>query len=602
MRKKNNIEEIIEKKNVKKDNNAKKAAKTAGSSMVEKIAPKAEKNEKSEKKKPNTVQIIPLGGVDGIGMNMTAFEYGEDILLVDCGMAFPEENMPGVDVVIPDFTYLVKNAHKVRGLVLTHGHEDHIGAVPYLLKKVPCEVYGTRLTLGILDGKLAEHNIRTQDLYEVRAGEMITLGTFDVEFIHVNHSMPDAVALCITTPCGRIVHTGDFKIDFTPIGTTPIDLGRFAELGRKGVKLLMCDSTNAERPGYTPSESTLNASFDRIFRDDKRRVVIATFSSNVHRVQQILEACAAAGRKVALTGRSLQNVLRAAQRLGYIEIPEGLVIDIADCKYFPPEQLAIITTGSQGEPMSALYRMAFGAHPMVSLSASDLVVLSASCIPGNEKLVTKIINELYKLGVEVITDRTDDVHVSGHACREELKVLHSLVKADCFVPLHGEYKHLVAHANLARSLGTKSTGIMIPETGRAIEMDRRGIHWGNTVEAGRVMIDGAGGEGVESAVLRDRRNLSESGIVVITAGITPWGDLSVLPEIITKGFVYVKENEELLQYLADMARKFLSKSLDKGMNDPQALGARLKDDMANIICQKTRRKPMVVTNIFVTEM
>ncbi|MBO5735348.1 MAG: ribonuclease J, partial [Clostridia bacterium] len=341
--------------------------------MVEKIAPKAEKNEKSEKKKPNTVQIIPLGGVDGIGMNMTAFEYGEDILLVDCGMAFPEENMPGVDVVIPDFTYLVKNAHKVRGLVLTHGHEDHIGAVPYLLKKVPCEVYGTRLTLGILDGKLAEHNIRTQDLYEVRAGEMITLGTFDVEFIHVNHSMPDAVALCITTPCGRIVHTGDFKIDFTPIGTTPIDLGRFAELGRKGVKLLMCDSTNAERPGYTPSESTLNASFDRIFRDDKRRVVIATFSSNVHRVQQILEACAAAGRKVALTGRSLQNVLRAAQRLGYIEIPEGLVIDIADCKYFPPEQLAIITTGSQGEPMSALYRMAFGAHPMVSLSASDLV-------------------------------------------------------------------------------------------------------------------------------------------------------------------------------------------------------------------------------------
>ena len=602
MRKKNNIEEIIEKKNAKKDNNAKKAAKTAGSSMVEKIAPKAEKNEKNEKKKPNTVQIIPLGGVDGIGMNMTAFEYGEDILLVDCGMAFPEENMPGVDVVIPDFTYLVKNAHKVRGLVLTHGHEDHIGAVPYLLKKVPCEVYGTRLTLGILDGKLAEHNIRTQDLYEVRAGEMITLGTFDVEFIHVNHSMPDAVALCITTPCGRIVHTGDFKIDFTPIGTTPIDLGRFAELGRKGVKLLMCDSTNAERPGYTPSESTLNASFDRIFRDDKRRVVIATFSSNVHRVQQILEACAAAGRKVALTGRSLQNVLRAAQRLGYIEIPEGLVIDIADCKYFPPEQLAIITTGSQGEPMSALYRMAFGAHPMVSLSASDLVVLSASCIPGNEKLVTKIINELYKLGVEVITDRTDDVHVSGHACREELKVLHSLVKADCFVPLHGEYKHLVAHANLARSLGTKSTGIMIPETGRAIEMDRRGIHWGNTVEAGRVMIDGAGGEGVESAVLRDRRNLSESGIVVITAGITPWGDISVLPEIVTEGFVYVKENEELLQYLADMARKFLSKSLDKGMNDPQALGARLKDDMANIICQKTRRKPMVVTNIFVTEM
>ena len=418
----------------------------------------------------------------------------------------------------------------------------------------------------------------------------------------MNHSMPDAVALCITTPCGRIIHTGDFKIDFTPIGTTPIDLGRFAELGKKGIKLLMCDSTNAERPGYTPSESTLNASFDRILDDDKRRVVIATFSSNVHRVQQILEACARAGRKVALTGRSLQNVLRAAQQLGYIQIPEGLVIDIADCKCFPPEQLAIITTGSQGEPMSALYRMAFGAHPMVSLSSSDLVVLSASCIPGNEKLVTKIINELCKLGVEVITDRTDDVHVSGHACREELKLMHSLVKADSFVPLHGEYKHLVAHASLARSLGTKASNILIPESGRAIEMDRRGIHWGDTVECGRVMIDGAGGDGVESAVLRDRRSLSESGIVVITAGITPWGDISVLPEIVTKGFVYVKENEELLQYLADMARKFLAKSLDKGMNDPAALGARLKDDMANVICQKTRRKPVVVTNVFVTEL
>ncbi len=598
MRKKNNIEEIIEKKNAKKENNAKKAA-GAMANFEERIAPKPPK---AEKKKPNTVKIIPLGGVDGIGMNMTAFEYGEDILLVDCGIAFPEENMPGVDVVIPDFSYLAKNADKVRGLVLTHGHEDHIGGVPYLLKKVPCEVYGTRLTLGILDGKLAEHNIRTEDLYEVRAGEMLTLGVFDVEFIHVNHSMPDAVALCISTPCGRIVHTGDFKIDFTPIGTTPIDLGRFAELGRKGVKLLMCDSTNAERPGYTPSESTLNASFDRIFGDDKRRVVIATFSSNVHRVQQILEACAGAGRKVALTGRSLQNVLRAAQQLGYIEIPEGLVIDIADCKYYPPEQLAIITTGSQGEPMSALYRMAFGAHPMVSLSSSDLVVLSASCIPGNEKLVTKIINELCKLGVEVITDRTDDVHVSGHACREELKLMHSLVKADSFVPLHGEYKHLVAHANLAKSLGTKPSNILIPESGRAIEMDRRGIHWGDTVECGRVMIDGAGGEGVESAVLRDRMHLSESGIVVITAGITPWGDISVMPEIVTKGFVYVKEHEELLQYLTDMARKFLTKALDKGINDPTALGTRLKDDMANTICQKTRRKPVVVTNIFVTEM
>ncbi len=590
MKKKNNIEEIIERKKAKKEKNAAKS----GEHLVEKIAPKPQK---AEKKKPNTVKIIPLGGVDGIGMNMTAFEYGEDILIVDCGIAFPGEDMPGVDVVIPDFTYLVKNADKVKGLVLTHGHEDHIGAVPYLLKKLPCEVYGTRLTLEILDGKLQEHNIRTEDLFEIRAGEMITIGEFDVEFIHVNHSMPDAVALCITTPCGRIVHTGDFKIDFTPIGTTPIDLARFAELGRKGVKVLMCDSTNAERPGYTPSESTLNASFERILHDDTRRVVIATFSSNVYRVQQILDACAKADRKVALTGRSLQNVVRAARHLGYINIPEGLMIDISECKYFPPEKLAIITTGSQGEPMSALYRMAFGAHPMVALSSTDLVVLSASCIPGNEKLVTKIINELYKLGVEVITDRTDDVHVSGHACREELKVLHSLVKADSFVPLHGEYKHLVAHANLAKSLGTKPQNILLPEAGRIIEMDRRGIHWGDTVECGRVMIDGAGGAGLETAVLRDRINLAESGILFISAGVTSEGELAILPEIVSRGFVYVKENEELLQYLEDMAKKFLQKSLDRGLTDPAALGARLKDDMSNTVYQKTKRKPVIVTLI-----
>ena len=592
MKKKNNIEEILEKKAAKKEKNAA----GNGANLVEKIAPKAKKPA-AEKKKPNTVKIIPMGGVDGIGMNMTAFEYGEDVLVVDCGIAFPGEDMPGVDVLIPDFTYLVKNAHKVRGLVLTHGHEDHIGAVPYLLKKVPCEVYGTRLTLGILDGKLQEHNIRTEDLFEIRAGEMLTIGAFDVEFIHVNHSMPDAVALCITTPCGRIVHTGDFKIDFTPIGTTPIDLARFAELGRKGVKVLMCDSTNAERPGYTPSESTLNASFDRIFSDDTRRVVVATFSSNVHRVQQILDACAKAGRKVALTGRSLQNVVRAARHLGYIDIPEGLVIDISECKYFPPEQLAIITTGSQGEPMSALYRMAFGAHPMVALSSSDLVVLSASCIPGNEKLVTKIINELYKLGVEVITDRTDDVHVSGHACREELKVLHNLVKADSFIPLHGEYKHLVAHANLAKALGTKPQNILLPEAGRIIEMDRRGIHWGEAVESGRIMIDGAGGEGLESAVLRDRINLAESGILFVTAGVTPEGEIAVLPEIVSRGFIYVKENEELLQYLEEMARKFLQKSLDRGLSDPAALGNRLKDDLFNVVYQKTKRKPIIVTVI-----
>ncbi len=572
-----------------------KTTKTTRTTQKKNATAKTASAAREPKAPRNAVKIIPLGGVDGIGMNITAFEYGDDIIVVDCGISFPQADMPGVEVVIPDFTYLQRNEDKLRGLLLTHGHEDHIGAVPYLLKKVKCDVYGTRLTLGILDGKLTEHNIRTEDLYEVRAGEVLSLGVFDVEFIHVNHSMPDSVSLCINTPCGRIIHTGDFKIDFTPIGTTPIDLARFAELGKKGVRLLLCDSTNAERSGYTPSESTLTASFDRIFNDNTRRVIIATFSSNVHRVQQILEACARCGRKVALTGRSLQNVLRAAQDLGYIKIPDDLVIDIADCKHYPPEKLAIITTGSQGEPMSALYRMAFGAHTMVSLGPNDLVVLSASCIPGNEKLVTKIINELYKRNVSVITDRTDDVHVSGHACREELKLLHSLVHADCFVPVHGEYKHLVAHANLAKELGVPAKNVLLPEAGRIIEMDRRGIRAGGTVEAGQVMIDGGLGDGVESAVLRDRTNLSESGIVFITAGINREGELVFGPELVTRGFVYVKESEELLRYFTDMARKFLLKSMERGLHDPVALGARLKDDMLNAIYQKTKRKPVVVT-------
>ncbi len=556
----------------------------------------------SQRASRNVVRIIPLGGVDGIGMNITAVEYGEDILIIDCGIMFPREDMPGVDVVIPDFTYLMNNAHKVRGLLLTHGHEDHIGAVPYLLKNLPCDVYGTRLTLGILDGKLNEHNIRTRNLYEVRAGEALSLGVFDVEFIHINHSIPDSVALCITTPCGRILHTGDFKIDFTPIGTTPIDLARFAELGRKGVRLLLCDSTNAERPGYTPSESTLTASFDRIVNDESHRIVIATFSSNVHRVQQILEACDRAGRKVAMTGRSLQNVLRAAQELGYIEIPDGLVIDLNECRHYPPEKVAIITTGSQGEPMSALYRMAFGAHQQVTLGPSDLVVLSSSCIPGNEKLVTKIINELCKRNVAVITDRTDDVHVSGHACREELKIIHSLVHADCFVPVHGEYKHLVAHANLAKALGMPDRNVLIPEAGRVIEMDRRGIRAGETVEAGTVMIDSGGGGGVESAVLRDRNSLAESGVVFITAGITNDREIAFHPEIRTCGFVYVKENEELLHSLADSASRLLQKALDRGLHDTAALSNRLREDMLSVIFQKTHRKPVVCVQIVRVEI
>ena len=549
----------------------------------------------SGKESKSNVKIIPLGGVDGIGMNMTAFECGDDIIVVDCGIAFPGEDMPGVEVVTPDFTYLQKNEDKLRGLILTHGHEDHIGSVPFFLKQVKCDVYATRLTLGILQYKLEEHQIRTDDLYEVRAGEIVTLGNFDVEFIHVNHSMPDSVALCIGTPVGRIVHTGDFKVDYTPVGTTPIDLARFAELGKKGVRLLLCDSTNAERPGYTPSESILTASFDRIFSETSKRVVIATFSSNVYRIRQVLDASEKWGRKVAVTGRSMQNVLKASQKLGYINIPDGLLIDLAECKLYPPEKLTILTTGSQGEPMSALYRMAFGEHPLVSLGPTDLVVLSASCIPGNEKTVTRIINELCKRSVDVITDRTDDVHVSGHACREELKLIHSLVHPDCFVPVHGEYKHLVVHARLAKELGMAANQVLIPEAGKVIELDRHGIRFAGNVEAGKVMIDGGFSGGVESAVLRDRTLISENGVVFVTVTIDRGYGIAAGPELATKGFVYVKDSEELMEYLREMAHKFVQNAIDRGLSDPVSVGTRLKEDLSNTIFQKTHRKPVIVT-------
>ena len=556
--------------------------------------PKKTRKAEPKAKDQRIVKIIPLGGVDGIGMNMTAFECGDDLIVVDCGLAFPGEDMPGVELVTPDFSYLRRNADKLRGLILTHGHEDHIGSVPYFLKKLNCDVYATRLTLGILQYKLEEHQLRTDNLYEVRAGEVVTLGNFDVEFIHVNHSMPDSVALCIGTPCGRILHTGDFKVDFTPVGTTPIDLPRFAELGSKGIKLLLCDSTNAERPGYTPSESILTASFDRILGETKKRVVIATFSSNVYRIGQVLEASEKWGRKVAVTGRSMQNVLKAAEKLGYIKIPDGLLIDLSECKLFPPEKLTILTTGSQGEPMSALYRMAFGEHPMVSLGVTDLVVLSASCIPGNEKTVTKIINELCKRSVDVITDRTDDVHVSGHACREELKLIHSLVRPEYFVPLHGEYKHLVMHSRLAREMGLSADHIFIPEAGRVIEMGAFGVRVGGSVEAGKVMIDGGHSDEVESGVLRDRTNLSESGVLVVSVTLDRGYGIAAGPEILTKGFVSVEENEVLLDYLRGMAYKFVQSSLDKGNSDPVSVASRLKDDLANAVYQKTHRRPVIL--------
>ena len=553
----------------------------------------------SKPKKPK-VNIVFLGGVDGIGMNCTAFEYANDIIIVDCGVAFPEDDMLGVDLVIPDFTYLENNAEKVRGLVITHGHEDHIGAVPHFLKKfnnVP--VFATRLTLGIIEGKLSEHGIRNAKLYEVHAGDNINLGSvFQVEFINVNHSMPDACALCITTPCGKILHTGDFKVDFTPVGEKPIDLARIAELGRKGIRLLLCDSTNAERAGYTPSESSLAESFDRIFNNEKRRVIIATFSSNVHRVQQIINASEKYGRKVAVSGRSMLNFVNAARKLGYLELPEDMLIDLYEADKYPPDMVTIITTGSQGEPMSALYRMAFGEHNQVTLGSSDLVVLSSSAIPGNEKLITKIINELFKRGTDVITYSNYDVHVSGHACREELKLMHALVSPEYFIPVHGEYKHLVAHAALARSMGMHESRIILPEIGRVVEISKRSLKPAGIVQAGAVMVDGSGA--VENnVVLRDRKRLSEDGVIIVTAGVDmEYACISVPPEVITRGFVYEKENEELIGRITESARNSLIRNFAKGVDDIEVLRTRLRDDIAEYARKRTKHKPVIIINLF----
>lgn len=547
-------------------------------------------------KKPK-VKIVFLGGVDGIGMNCTAFEYANDIIIVDCGVAFPEDDMLGVDLVIPDFSYLENNAEKVRALLITHGHEDHIGAVPFFLQKFPkVPVFATRLTLGIIEGKISEHGIKNARLNEVHAGDILNLGAvFQTEFINVNHSMPDACAICIQTPCGRILHTGDFKVDYTPVGERPIDLARIAELGRKGIRLLLCDSTNAERPGYTPSESSVGDSFDRIFNNETRRIVIATFSSNVHRVQQIIYASEKFGRKVAITGRSMQNFFNAAVKLGYLDVPEDIMIDLADVKKYPPERVTVVTTGSQGEPMSALYRMAFGEHNQLSLNSNDLVVLSSSAIPGNEKLITKIINELFKRGTDVITYSNYDVHVSGHACREELKLIQALTHPEFFMPVHGEYKHLIAHADLACEMGVPEHKILIPEIGRVFEMSKRSLKPAGNVEAGAVMVDGSGIGEVNGAVLRERKRLSEDGVIIVSAGVdTEYMCISIPPEVATRGFVYEKENEELIGKLAEAAHNSLMRNFAKGVDNINVLQTRLRDDIAEYARRRTKHRPMIV--------
>ena len=568
----------------------------------------AEKAKKTEKKKtgqppldPNAkLRIIPLGGLSEVGKNISVIEYGEDIIVVDCGMGFPDEDMPGIDLVIPDITYLENNKDRIRGIFLTHGHEDHIGAIPYALRTINPSIYGTKLTLGIIKNKLEEHVLaHTPKLVEVKAGDVIEAGAMSVEFIHVNHSIADACALAIKTPLGTILHTGDFKLDTSPIEGEMMDLTRLGELGREGVLLLMCESTNAERGGFTPSERKVGESLEYIFSKHKdKRLVIATFSSNVHRVQQIIDTSARHGRKVAVTGRSMTNIMGAAIELGYMSVPSGVLIDLSEIKRYRPEELTIVTTGSQGEPMSALYRMAYSDHSQITLGQQDLVVLSASAIPGNEKLVGRVINELTRTGIKVMHESSVAVHVSGHACGEELKLMQALTKPKYFMPIHGEYRHLMANRDIALYMGMDSKNIFVSDIGRVLEIDGKGARFTQEeIPSGRVLVDGYGVGDVGNIVLRDRLHLAQDGLIVIVATVSEdTGMLLSGPDIVSRGFVYVRESESLMEEARAIASAAITEGL-KGRGDyvdRMALKKRIKDDMTKFLYAKTKRKPMIL--------
>ncbi len=542
------------------------------------------------------VRVMMLGGLNEIGKNLAVIEYENDMIIIDCGLAFPDEDMLGVDLVIPDFTYLEKNASKIRGILITHGHEDHIGGLPYLLKELDVPVYGTRLTLGILESKLAEHRLLGErELVTVEAGTILKLGVFKCEFIRVNHSIADACMIAVRTPEGTILHTGDFKLDVSPIGGEMMDLTRIGEYGREGILLLMCESTNVEKPGFTPSERKVGASLDMIFMTNTdKRIIIATFSSNVHRVQQIINSSAKFGRKVAVTGRSMLNVVGAAVRLGYMEVPKGVLIDIADINRYPREQITIVTTGSQGEPMSALYRMAFADHSQVELTPNDLVVLSSHAIPGNEKLVGRIINEMYKKGVNVYHDEAV-VHVSGHACQEELKLIHALTKPKFFMPIHGEYHHLMQHKELAEYMGMDPANIFVCDIGQVLELDRDTCRRAGTVPSGRMLVDGYGVGDVGNIVLRDRRHLAQDGLIVVVATVDI-DEATIIsgPDIISRGFVYVRECEELMDEVREIVRRELSDALESGVTEWTQMKTGVKDALSKYLYSKTKRKPMIL--------
>ncbi|MBQ2694139.1 MAG: ribonuclease J [Clostridia bacterium] len=551
----------------------------------------------SKKTNELPVKIAFLGGLNEVGKNMTLYEYNDDMFLVDCGLAFPDPEMLGVDLVIPDFSYVERNKDKIKGIVITHGHEDHIGGLAYLLKVANVPVYGTKLTIGLIQGKLKEHGLLSSvKLHEIAPGDVVKLGGFSVEAIHVNHSIPDAIALAIKCECGTIVQTGDFKIDSTPIDGGMIELSRFAQLGDEGVLALLSDSTNAERPGYTESERKVGESFEVLFRKaGKGRIIVATFASNIHRVQQIINVASSLGRKVAIIGRSLENVVNISAQLGYLNIPDNVLISADLINRYPAENIVIITTGSQGEPMSALSRMAFSDHKKVEICPNDYVIISATPIPGNEKTVGKVVNELLKLGAHVIYEKMYDVHVSGHACQEELKLIMGLVKPKYFIPVHGEQKHLRKHAALAEGMGIGKENIFIADNGYVAEITSKSIKSGAPVPAGKVFVDGYGVGDVGSVVLRDRKHLAQDGIIIVAASIDyETGQLIAGPEVISRGFVYVKEAEELIANARKIAEKSLEGCYYNNISDIGAIKGKLRDAVSHFVYEQTKRSPMIL--------
>ncbi len=542
------------------------------------------------------LKIISLGGLNEIGKNMTVYEFGGDILIVDSGLGFPDDEMYGVDIVIPDFTYLVKNKSKVRALVLTHGHEDHIGSVPYLLREVNVPIYATPLTAGLVELKLSEHGLKdTASITTLSAGESFKVGCFKVEFVHINHSIPGAVALAIKTPVGMIIHTGDFKIDTTPISGGMINLARFGELGNKGVLALLSDSTNVEKPGYSMSEHTVGESFDELFKGCMSRILVTTFASNVHRIQQVINCAAKYGRRVAVTGRSMENILRVATELGCMDVPKGVLIELNQVKNLPNDKVVIMTTGSQGEAMSALYRMAFSDHRQVEIRPGDRVIISASAIPGNEKSVSRVIDELFRRGADVFYDKYSDIHVSGHAYQEELKMMIALTKPKFFIPLHGEYRMLYAHSKIAQQMGIEPKNIIVSDIGQVIELTNRSIKKNGSVPAGKVFVDGTGVGDVGSVVLRDRKHLGQDGMLVVIVNISSEdGSLISGPDIITRGFIYVKESEEIMRDLKEVVINALNNSADNKITDFATLKSIVKSDLSSYLYKKTKRNPMIL--------